>query len=89
MTFQEVFATLYHNLGIDARRTTIVDTRGRPQYLADHGEPMRDDADLAGPVSIAVATLATSKGQLESEVPRVIGRPAQQSPTVVPTVPVQ
>jgi hypothetical protein len=33
--FQEVFATLYHNLGIDTRRTTLVDPAGRPQYLVE------------------------------------------------------
>jgi uncharacterized protein (DUF1501 family) len=31
--FQEIFATLYHNLGIDAGRTTLNDPSGRPQYL--------------------------------------------------------
>lgn len=33
--FPEVFSTLYHNLGIDARRTTINDLGGRPRYLVD------------------------------------------------------
>ncbi len=33
--FQEVFATLYHNLGIDVARTTLPDQTGRPQYLVD------------------------------------------------------
>ena len=33
--FQEVFSTLYHNLGIDARRTTIDDLSGRPRFLVD------------------------------------------------------
>lgn len=33
--FQEVFATLYHNLGIDARTTTMEDHTGRPHYLVD------------------------------------------------------
>ncbi len=36
--FQEVFATLYHNLGIDTNRTTIKDVSGRPQYLVEHGK---------------------------------------------------
>ena len=40
--FKDVFATLYHNLGIDASKTTIDDTRGRPQYLLDDGEPIRE-----------------------------------------------
>ena len=33
--YQEVFATLYHNLGIGANHTTFVDQKGRPQYLID------------------------------------------------------
>lgn len=33
--FQEVFATLYHNLGIDPETTTITDPTGRPQHLVD------------------------------------------------------
>ncbi len=35
--FQDVFATLYHKLGLDLRATTVTDTRGRPQYLVDQG----------------------------------------------------
>ncbi len=35
--FQEVFATLYHNLGIDVRTTTVRDLNGRPHYLVDAG----------------------------------------------------
>ncbi len=35
--FQEVFATLYHNLGIDINRATVTDFTGRPQYLVDAG----------------------------------------------------
>ena len=31
---QEIFATLYRNLGIDTRTTTIQDPSGRPQYLS-------------------------------------------------------
>jgi uncharacterized protein (DUF1501 family) len=34
--FQEVFATLYHNLGLDVNHTTLNDLSGRPQYLVDH-----------------------------------------------------
>jgi hypothetical protein len=33
--FQEVFATLYHNLGIDPALTTLNDPSGRPQHLVD------------------------------------------------------
>jgi len=38
---QEVVATLYHNLGIDTRSTTLFDPTGRPQYLVDH-EPIAE-----------------------------------------------
>ena len=37
VTFQEVFATLYHAAGIDVRTATIDDLQGRPQYLVDSG----------------------------------------------------
>ena len=39
--FQEIFATLYHNLGIDPETTTIIDPTGRPQYLVK-ARPMRE-----------------------------------------------
>jgi hypothetical protein len=32
---QEVFATLYHNMGIDVTRTTITDPNGRPTFLVE------------------------------------------------------
>lgn len=35
--FQEIFATLYHNMGIDVERVTLPDHAGRPQYLVDGG----------------------------------------------------
>jgi hypothetical protein len=41
VTFGEVFATLYHNLGIDLAKTTIPDPTGRPQHLIDKA-PMRE-----------------------------------------------
>jgi hypothetical protein len=34
--FQEIFATLYSNLGIDPMTTTITDPTGRPQHLVDY-----------------------------------------------------
>ena len=40
--YQEVHATLYHNLGIDPRTTTIVDPNGRPQYLLDYRDPIAE-----------------------------------------------
>jgi hypothetical protein len=41
--FQEVFATLYRNIGLDLNATRIFDPNGRPQYLVDSGiEPLRE-----------------------------------------------
>ncbi|MDA1051017.1 MAG: DUF1501 domain-containing protein [Planctomycetota bacterium] len=40
--FQEVFATLYHALGIDLERTLFNDLSGRPQYLLDHRAPISE-----------------------------------------------
>jgi hypothetical protein len=41
--FGEVFATLYHNLGLDVNEVTLKDLSGRPQYLVDPGiQPMKE-----------------------------------------------
>jgi len=40
--YQEVLATLYHNLGIDTVSTTITDPNGRPQYLLDYRDPISE-----------------------------------------------
>jgi len=41
--FGEVFATLYHNLGIDVNKVTITDLSGRPQYIVEGGcQPMKE-----------------------------------------------
>lgn len=41
--FQEVFSTLYHNMGIDAQNTTVEDLTGRPMYLVDpEHSPMKE-----------------------------------------------
>ena len=37
VSFQEVFATLYHNLGVNLDSQRLFDFRGRPQYLVDPG----------------------------------------------------
>jgi hypothetical protein len=43
VTFGELYATLYHNLGIDLNRTTLQDHSGRPQYLVEgHAQPLRE-----------------------------------------------
>jgi hypothetical protein len=41
VTFGEVFATLYHALGLNPETTTVMDPTGRPQYPAD-GTAMRE-----------------------------------------------
>lgn len=39
--FQRVFATLYHQLGIRPERLCMNDRDGRPHYLLNHHEPIR------------------------------------------------
>jgi hypothetical protein len=39
---QDVAATIYHHLGIDARAVTFDDRAGRPTYLIERGEPIRE-----------------------------------------------
>ena len=41
--FGEVFATLYHSLGLDVGKITMEDLTGRPQFLVDQAyQPMRE-----------------------------------------------
>jgi hypothetical protein len=40
--FQEVFATLYHNMGIDVNKATVTDLSGRPHFLVDGHQPMKE-----------------------------------------------
>jgi uncharacterized protein (DUF1501 family) len=40
--YQHVFATLYKNLGIDVSAVTIPDFNGRPQYLLEHRDVIRE-----------------------------------------------
>ena len=41
--FSEVFATLYHNLGIDVSKVTLNDLSSRPQFLVDNNvQPIRE-----------------------------------------------
>jgi hypothetical protein len=42
VTFEEVFATLYHNMGINSDSTTLTDLAGRPQYLVDSAKPIKE-----------------------------------------------
>lgn len=36
VSFGEIFATLYHNLGLNPETTTVNDPTGRPQHLVEH-----------------------------------------------------
>jgi hypothetical protein len=40
--YQDVMATLYQHLGLNPNATTVNDTTGRPQYLCDTGQPIRE-----------------------------------------------
>lgn len=43
VSFQEVWATLYHNMGLNLRAIREFDLRGRPQYLVDDGvNPLKE-----------------------------------------------
>ena len=42
VTYQDVFATIYHRLGFDLSGTTITDPSGRPQYLTEVRQPIRE-----------------------------------------------
>ncbi len=39
---QEIFATLYHNLGINVTNALLRDPNGRPQYLVDKRKPIEE-----------------------------------------------
>ncbi len=39
---QQVHATLYHQLGIEARSTVFTDPAGRPHVVLDHPEPVKE-----------------------------------------------
>src|SRR5262249_17148600 len=39
---QDVAATIYHHLGIAARATGFKDHAGRPSYLIENGDPIRE-----------------------------------------------
>ncbi len=40
--YQEVFATLYHKLGINVQATMIADPLGRPRHLLDRRQPIHE-----------------------------------------------
>ena len=39
---QDVTATVFHHLGVDARKVSFPDQTGRPIYLVEDGEPIRE-----------------------------------------------
>ncbi len=43
VTFGELYATLYQNLGLDVARATVADIEGRPQFLVDdNAQPIKE-----------------------------------------------
>ena len=44
VTYQDVVATLYRNLGIDANQITLVDPAGRPQHIVSSGKALSEVA---------------------------------------------
>ena len=42
VSYEDVFATLYQALGVDARKTHLKDPSGRPQSLLDTGTPIKE-----------------------------------------------
>ena len=40
--YQDVFATLYRHLGINARNTSLTDANGQPHTLLDVGQPIAE-----------------------------------------------
>lgn len=42
ISYQDVMATLYHNLGIDPRTAQVIDTTGRPQFLVGEGKVIQE-----------------------------------------------
>jgi hypothetical protein len=44
VTYQDVLATVYHNLGIDLSSSRLTDPSGRPQFLLDAGQALREVA---------------------------------------------
>jgi len=40
--FQEVFATLYNQLGLDVNKATVKDLAGRPHYISEGYQPIRE-----------------------------------------------
>jgi hypothetical protein len=39
---QEIVATIYYNMGIDPHTATVTDPSGRPRYLVDMRDAIRE-----------------------------------------------
>ena len=42
MHYRDIFATLYHNMGIHPRDTVLHDPQGRPHHLLDNRRPIEE-----------------------------------------------
>ncbi len=40
--YREIFATLYHNVGIDGKKVSLQDSAGRPQFIVDDFMPIAE-----------------------------------------------
>lgn len=40
--YQDVHATMYHNMGVDLNTTQFIDPAGRPQYILEHLDPIKE-----------------------------------------------
>ena len=40
--YQQILATLYHQLGVDPIHATVTDRSGRPHYLMEHSDPIQE-----------------------------------------------
>jgi hypothetical protein len=40
--FQDVHATMYHNMGVDLHTQQFIDPAGRPQYILEHLDPIKE-----------------------------------------------
>ncbi len=83
VTFQEVFATLYTNIGINLSEARVLDTTGRPQYLVESGnEPIKELIYLA--VEGKAVSLACWSISRQAETLAAMGDP-QASETLAAT----
>ena len=79
VTFQEVFATIYHNLGINLDSQRLFDFRGVPRWFVTPGYRLRsDNRDQCGPI------LFRKAGRSFFKQPVCFGRTKQVQPVSGP-----